>query len=67
MSEPKKYDVPAGDPGRPCRACGKTIRFVRGERGDWMPIEWDGTAHWTACPGRVQFKKPPLRKMDVEK
>lgn len=65
QAEPK-YSVPAGDPGRPCKSCGKTIHFVKTPAGKWMPIEWDGTPHWIGCPGREQFKKPPLRKMDVE-
>jgi len=60
------YDVPAGDPGRPCKACGKTIHFVRTKTGAWMPVEWDGVPHWVGCPARAQFKKPPVRRIDVE-
>jgi hypothetical protein len=47
-----KYAVPAGDAGRPCKSCGKTIHFVKTSVGKWMPIEWDGTPHWGNCPGR---------------
>jgi hypothetical protein len=61
-----RYEVPAGDFGRPCQACGKNIYFVKTPTGKYMPIEWDGTAHWANCPERAQFKKPPLRRMDVE-
>ena len=61
-----KYDVPAGDPGRPCEACGKTIRFVKTEAGKWIPIDWDGTPHWETCPNADDFRKYPKRKMDED-
>ncbi len=61
-----RYDVPAGDPGRPCKGCGKTIHWVKTPAGKWMPVDWDGTPHWVGCPNRAQFKKPPVRRIDVE-
>jgi len=61
-----KYDVPAGDVGKPCEACGKTIHFVKTDKGKWMPIEWDGTPHWGNCSNPAGFKRPPKRKMDED-
>jgi len=59
-----KYDVPALDLGRPCKACGKTIHFVKTKNGKMMPVEWDGTPHWGNCTDPGGFKKHPERKMD---
>lgn len=44
-----RYDVPAGDVGRPCRSCGITIHWVKTEAGKWMPVEYDGMPHWGFC------------------
>lgn len=62
-----KYDVPAGDPGKPCRGCGHNIHWIKTRAGAWMPINWDGTPHWETCPSRDQFKRrPEVRKLDVD-
>jgi len=61
MSEVKKYDVPAGDVGRPCRSCGKQLHFVKTGTGRTMPVEWDGTPHWGNCDRPDLFRG---RKMD---
>jgi len=34
-----KYDVPAGDPGRTCKGCGRNIHWVKTSAGKWMPVE----------------------------
>ncbi len=50
-----KYEVLAGDVGRPCKACGVNLHFVPTENpGKYMPVEYDGIPHWGFCsdPGR---------------
>jgi hypothetical protein len=64
MADERKYDVPAGDVGRPCRACGKQLHFVKTEAGKIMPVEWDGTPHWGKCARPQDFRRTPRRRMD---
>ena len=61
-----KYEIPAGDPGRPCDGCGKNIYFVKTKSGAWMPVEFDGTPHWGKCPNREEFGKAYRRKKSME-
>ncbi len=46
-----KYEVPDGDPGKPCNECGINIHLVETKKCEWRPVESDGTLHWENCPG----------------
>ena len=52
-----KYDVPAGDPGVPCKACGQNLHFVKTKSGADMPVEYDGIPHWGFCSEPERFSK----------
>ena len=52
-----RYEVPQGDVGTPCKACGINLHFVKTERGATMPIEYDGIPHWGFCSEPERFSK----------
>jgi len=50
-----KYEVPTGDPGSPCKACGRNLHFVRTKSGVWIPVEYDGIPHFGFCSDPKRF------------
>lgn len=52
-----RYDVPTGDPGRPCKSCGMNIHWVKTPAGKWMPVEYDGMPHWPFCDEPERFSR----------
>jgi len=52
-----KYDIPAGDVGVPCKACGVNLHFVKTVRGAWMPVEYDGIPHFGFCSDPKRFSR----------
>ena len=61
-----KYEVPAGDVGKPCEACGVNLHFVQTKTGAWMPTEYDGVPHFGFCSDPGRFSKGHRRKKAVE-
>ena len=57
MSEPVKYDIPRGTAPSTCKGCGAQIYWVRTPKGKNMPVDPDGTPHWSTCPKASAFKK----------
>ncbi len=59
MKQPKFYPIPDDVVFKPCRdpKCGQQIAFIVTETGKKMPVNPDGTPHWTNCPGAKEFKR----------
>ena len=59
MSERKEivYEIPPGTPVVACKGCGAAIQFVETANGKQMPVNHDGTPHWSTCPQAKRFRK----------
>ncbi len=40
-----------------CRACAADIRFTETKNGKLMPVNADGTSHFSNCPEATRFRK----------
>lgn len=69
-----KFDVPPGARTSSCRSkrCGQPIYWVRTRRNRKMPVNLDGTPHWSSCPDSETFRDlkpleaPELRNLIEE-
>ncbi len=61
-----RYEVPAGDVGKPCEACGVNLHFVKTKAGKDMPVEYDGIPHWGFCSEPERFGRAHRRKKAIE-
>ncbi len=43
------YDIPQNSRPTKCKGCGKTIHWVKTEKGRNMPVDPDGAPHWIKC------------------
>jgi hypothetical protein len=43
-----------------CRDCALPIDFVETRRGKLMPVDRDGTVHFSTCPARRRMSRPDL-------
>lgn len=57
MSAPVKYSIPEGMPPAKCKGCAATIYWVKTPAGKNMPVDADGTPHWSSCPKAKDFKR----------
>lgn len=57
MPEEKKFVIPPGTGHRFCRECGYDIYFIPTEKGKIMPVDPDGTPHWSTCTNPGKFRK----------
>jgi hypothetical protein len=57
MSEAIRYDIPRGTSPSICKGCGAQIYWVRTPKNKNMPVDPDGTPHWSTCSKAADFKK----------
>jgi hypothetical protein len=54
-----RYHIPPGTKFRPCQSCRRTIGFiVNPDTGRRIPVNPDGTSHFTTCDDPKRFSKP---------
>jgi hypothetical protein len=54
--EAKRFTIPFGTPAGNCRGCGDRIYWIRTENGASMPVNRDGTSHFSTCPDAESFR-----------
>jgi len=52
-----KFDIPPNTPARNCRGCGAIIYWIVTRNGKRMPVNPDGTSHFSTCPEAGKFRK----------
>lgn len=40
-----------------CKGCGAGIFWQKTKNGKWMPLDPDGTPHWSTCPKAEEFRR----------
>ena len=53
----KTYEIPKGTPQARCRSCEAPIWWVKTERGKNMPVNADGTSHFSSCPEANKWRR----------
>lgn len=54
---PYIFTIPLGTGLSHCRGCGGGIYWIRTSRGKNMPVNQDGTSHFTSCEKASDFRK----------
>jgi hypothetical protein len=55
--KPPLFAIPPGVPTSKCRGCQATIYWVKTLNGKRMPVNADGTSHFSNCPKANEFRK----------
>jgi hypothetical protein len=54
---PLIFDIPLGANPCECNGCGATIYWIKTAKGRAMPVNPDGTSHFSNCPKANEFRK----------
>jgi hypothetical protein len=54
---PQVFLIPPGTPMATCSSCRDGIRWIVTQSGKRMPVNLDGTSHFTSCPCADQHRK----------
>jgi hypothetical protein len=52
-----KFEIPEGTKPSICRGCGSEIFWIVTKNGKRMPVNADGTSHFSSCPDADKFRK----------
>ncbi len=54
---PQVFTVPEGTPMASCGSCRENVRWIETANGKRMPVNLDGTSHFTTCVNADQHRK----------
>jgi hypothetical protein len=54
---PVHFDIPNGTSPALCRGCRVTIYWIKTLKGKNMPVNPDGTSHFSNCPQAQTFRR----------
>jgi len=58
IEKPKKtFKVDTDAPPSKCRSCGAEVWWIRTFAGKMMPVNRDGTSHFSTCPQAAKWRK----------
>lgn len=52
-----KYEIPEDAKPTTCKGCHQAMFWVQTKAGKMMPVDPDGTPHWSTCPKAKSFKR----------
>ncbi len=51
------FEIPAGTTPSACRGCGADVYWIITKTGKRMPVNGDGTSHFSSCPMAGAFRR----------
>lgn len=51
------FEIPEGAHPTECRGCEQMVYWIRTASGKSMPVNQDGTSHFSNCPKAADFRK----------
>lgn len=55
---PLTFEIAPGTPQRECRSCKAPVFWILTALGKRMPVNADGTSHFSNCPNADAHRKP---------
>ncbi len=56
--KPVTFDIPASPHWVPCRGCAELVVWIVTVNNRRMPVNPDGTSHFSNCPQANAFRRP---------
>ena len=58
MGKEIRFEIPEGTVRKICQGCGGDMYWVKTKNEKWMPVNPDGTPHWSTCPKGKHYRAP---------
>lgn len=58
QSRTLRFAIPPSSPAKECRTCKAPIHWIETPRGKRMPVNPDGTSHFSTCAQAAEHRKP---------
>lgn len=59
------FEIPEGTPERKCRSCKAPVFWIITEKGKRMPVNPDGTSHFSNCPDAGNWRRDRKAAKDL--